>query len=71
MFTLGDLVAKYFNAHLLHLLVMAAKNQSQFGQISTILNKSKACNFIKKETLTQVLSCEFCEAFKNIFLTVT
>ena len=21
----------------------------------------KACNFIKKETLTQVFSCEFCE----------
>ena len=23
------------------------------------------CNFIKKETLAQVLSCEFCEIFKN------
>ena len=28
----------------------------------------KACNFIKKETLTQVFSCEFCEIFKNPFL---
>ena len=28
-----------------------------------------ACNFIKKETLAQVFSCEFCEIFKNIFLT--
>ena len=28
-----------------------------------------SCNFIKKETLTQVLSCEFCEIFKNAFLT--
>ena len=27
------------------------------------------CNFIKKETLTQVLSCELCEMFKNIFST--
>ena len=25
------------------------------------------CNFIKKETLAQVLSCEFCEISKNIF----
>ena len=25
-----------------------------------------ACNFIKKETLAQVFSCEFCELFKNI-----
>ena len=27
----------------------------------------KACNFIKKETLTQVFSCEFGEIFKNTF----
>ena len=27
----------------------------------------KACNFIKKETLTQVLFCEICEIFKNTF----
>ena len=27
------------------------------------------CNFIKKETLAQVLSCEFCEIYKNIFFT--
>ena len=26
-----------------------------------------ACNFIKKETLAQVFSCEFCEISKNIF----
>ena len=27
----------------------------------------EACNFIKKETLSQVFSREFCEIFKNIF----
>ena len=27
------------------------------------------CNFIKKETLTQVFSCEFCELSKNTFFT--
>ena len=27
-----------------------------------------ACNFVKKETLAQVCSCEFCEIFKNTFL---
>ena len=26
-----------------------------------------ACNFIKKETLAQVFSCEFCKIFKNTF----
>ena len=27
----------------------------------------EACNFIKKENLAQVFSCEFCEISKNIF----
>ena len=26
-----------------------------------------ACNFIKKETLAQVFSCEFCEIYNNTF----
>ena len=29
--------------------------------------QAKACNFIKKETLAQVFSCEFCETSKNTF----
>ena len=29
----------------------------------------QACNFIKKETLVQVISCEFCEISKNTFFT--
>ena len=38
---------------------------------SLFLNKaaSTAYNFIKKETLAQVFSCEFCKIFKNPFLT--
>ena len=28
-----------------------------------------ACNFINKQTLAQVLSCEFCEISKNSFFT--
>ena len=31
--------------------------------------KPQACNFIKKETLTKVFSCEFCKIFKNIIFT--
>ena len=33
------------------------------------LNKAAGAtfNFIKKETLAQVFSCEFCEIFKNTF----
>ena len=30
-----------------------------------------ACNFIKKETLAQVFSCEFCEIFKKAFFCKT
>ena len=29
----------------------------------------KACNFIKKETLGQLFSCEFCKIVKNTFFT--
>ena len=28
-----------------------------------------ACDFIKKEILTEVFSCEFCKIFKNTFFT--
>ena len=36
---------------------------------SLFFNKvARACNFIKKETLAQVFSCEFCEILKNTFL---
>ena len=31
----------------------------------------KACNFIKKETLAQVFSCEFPKIFKNTFFHLT
>ena len=30
---------------------------------------SGSCNFIKKEILAQVFSCEFCEISKNTFFT--
>ena len=29
--------------------------------------QSEVCNFVKKETLTQVFPCEFCEISKNTF----
>ena len=31
--------------------------------------RPEACNFIKKETLAQVVSCDFCELSKNTFVT--
>ena len=35
--------------------------------MSEPVSEPKACNFIKKQTLTQVLSCEFCEISKSTF----
>ena len=42
---------------------------SQNSQENTraFLMKPEACNFIKKETLSQVFSCEFCEISKSTF----
>ena len=31
--------------------------------------QASSCNFIKRETLALVFSCEFCEVFQNIFIT--
>ena len=28
---------------------------------------AEACNFIKRETLAQMFSCEFCEIFKDTY----
>ena len=42
---------------------------SYFFAKFTEKNRPKACNFIKKETLAQVFSCEFYEISKNIFFT--
>ena len=38
---------------------------------SLFFNKilGQVCNFVKKETLAQVLSCEFCKVTKNTFFT--
>ena len=33
----------------------------------SLFSETEACNFIKKETLAQEFSCEFCEIAKNTF----
>ena len=44
---------------------------SQNSQVSTCAGASRleVYNFIKKETPTEVFSCEICETFKNSFFT--
>ena len=40
---------------------------SQNSQENTCDSANTCANFIKKETLAQVFSCEFCEISKNTF----
>ena len=48
---------------------MLQKSQENTCVRVSFLVKSQAsvCNFIKKETLAQVFSWNFCEIFKNVF----
>ena len=40
------------------------------GRVSFLIKlQAEACNFIKKETLAQMFSCDFCEISKNTFFT--
>ena len=55
-------------------LINFAKFTGKHLRQSLFLNKvaglrTQACNFIKKETLALVFSCEFCEIYKNTFFT--
>ena len=48
--------------------VLEILQNSQYNKNAAGL-RPMACNFIKKETLAQVFSCEFCKISKNIFFT--
>ena len=41
--------------------------ESTCTRVSFSIKLQVACNFIKKETLAQVFSCELCEISKNTF----
>ena len=47
-------------------------HETACARISFLIKlRTDPCNFIKKETLTQVFSCEFCEIFKNSFFYIS
>ena len=50
------------------LLEISQNSQENNCTRVSFLIKLQACNFIKKETLAQVSSCESCEVSKNTFL---
>ena len=51
------------------MLKLIRSSRSQMFFKLGVLENFTTYNFIKKETLAHVLSCEFCEIFKNTFLT--
>ena len=60
--TRGVLLKKLF-------LEISKNSQENTCARVSFLIKLQACNFIKKETLAQVFSYEFCEISKNTFFT--
>ena len=47
--------------------ILQNSQENTCARVSFLIKLQAACNFIKKETLPQVFSCEFCEMFKNNF----
>ena len=48
-------------------LEISPNSQENTCDTVCFLIKLQACNFIRKEILAQVFSCEFCETSKNTF----
>ena len=73
-------ITKYFSVTSNHLEYTRSSRPEVFCKKVVLRNFAKftgkqlcqrpqACIFIKKETLAQVFSCEFCEIFKNTLFT--
>ena len=46
-----------------------SQNSHENTWTESLFPEAEACNFIKKLTLAQAFSCEFCEIAKNTFFT--
>ena len=56
------------------LFLKASQNsqESTCARVSFLIKlQASACNFIKKETMAQVISCKFYKIFKNTFFQIT
>ena len=51
----------------LFLEISQNSQESTLARDTFLMKLQKACNFINKESLAQVFSCEFCEISKNTF----
>ena len=63
-------VAQRCSVNKVFLEISQSSQENAYVRVSFLIKlKASASNSTKKETLTQVFSCEFCEISKNIFLT--
>ena len=61
--------ANVFHSSWCSIIKSVRKNFAKFTGKQQKNCRPKACNFIKKETLTQVVSYGFCKVFKNTIFT--
>ena len=66
MMNVSKAVAKMCSVKKVFLEISANSQENTFARVPFLIKlQALACNFIKRETLAQVLSCEFCKIFKN------
>ena len=62
-------VARRWSVKKVFLEILQNSQENTCARVSLLINlQAKACNFIKRETLVQVFSCEFCEISQTPFL---
>ena len=64
----SEAVAQRCSVKIMFLEISQNSKENTCARASFLMKlQASACNFIKKETLAQVFSCEFCEISKNTF----
>ena len=62
-----ETVGQRYSVKKMFLEISQNSQQNTCARVSLSKLQAEACNFIKKETLAQVFSSEFCEVSKNTF----
>ena len=62
-----EAVTRRYSVKKVFLKISQISQKNACARVSFLIIKFQACNFIKKETLAQAFSCEFCEIFKGTF----
>ena len=63
---MSEAVARRCSSKKVLLEILQNSQENTCDTVSFLIkSQAEACNFIEKETLAQVFSCEFCEIYKN------